>query len=102
MAEDAYVDLARKSLTSYITTGKKLPRPEGLPEEMYTDRAGTFVSLHENGDLRGCIGTLGPTQSVIADEIIQNAISASTSDPRFPAVRADEIDDLEISVDVLG
>ena len=100
--EDAYVTLARESLTSYIKTGRKTGVPEGLPAEMLDRRAGVFVSLHKDGALRGCIGTIAPVQASIAEEIIENAISASTRDPRFPEVREDEIDDLEISVDVLG
>jgi AmmeMemoRadiSam system protein A len=69
---------------------------------MLHNRAGAFVSLHEHGELRGCIGTIGPTESCIAREIIQNAISAATRDPRFPPVTPDELEDLEISVDILG
>ncbi len=74
----------------------------GLPAEMLDRQAGAFVSIHEHGELRGCIGTIGPTRSCVAEEIIGNAVSASTRDPRFPAVRADELPWLEINVDVLG
>ena len=98
---DIYVELARQSLTSYIADGVKLKLPEDLPDELVNKRAGAFVSLHKNGDLRGCIGTIGPTTSCVAQEIINNAISASTRDPRFPAVTADELQELEINVDVL-
>jgi AmmeMemoRadiSam system protein A len=80
---------------------KGLPGGE-LPEEMLSKQAGTFVSLHEHGELRGCMGTIGPTRSSIADEIIGNAVSAAMRDPRFPQVRPDELEWLEISVDVLG
>ena len=55
-----------------------------------------------DGSLRGCIGTISPTTSSIADEIIRNAISAGTEDPRFPPVTEDELSRLEYSVDVLG
>ena len=64
--------------------------------------AGTFVSLHASGQLRGCIGTTGPTAASVAWEIVQNAVSACSRDPRFPPVQADELDSLEYSVDVLG
>ena len=103
--EDEYVTLARRSLTSFIKDGKKLSLScvaDELPKEMLEKRAGTFVSLHKDGNLRGCIGTIAPVCSCIAEEIIENAISASTRDPRFPEVTSDETDDLEISVDVLG
>ncbi len=100
--EDAYVRLARSSLTSKILTGKSLEMPADLPPEMMTDRAGVFVSIHEHGKLRGCIGTIAPTTDCIAKEIIENAVSASTMDPRFDPIREEELPYLEIHVDVLG
>lgn len=100
--EDAYVRLARKTIEEYIRTGKKIKVPEDLPEEMYRDRSGVFVSIKENGNLRGCIGTIGAVQNSIAEEIIENAISASTRDPRFAPIEQDELHLLTISVDVLG
>ena len=102
-AEDPWVRLARLSLETFVHTGKQLDAlPEGLPEEMTTRSAGAFVSLHAHGRLRGCIGTTGPTTESVAWEIVQNAVSACSRDPRFAPVRADELDGLEYSVDVLG
>ena len=64
--------------------------------------AGTFVSLHDSrGNLRGCIGTIEPQQPTVAQEVIQNAISAATRDPRFPPVQPEELEGLDIKVDVL-
>lgn len=100
--EDAYVRLARKTVETYARTGEKISVPEGLPEEMYSDRAGVFVSLKEEGRLRGCIGTISPVQNSIAEEIIDNAVSAASRDPRFHAVQPEELDQLVYSVDVLG
>ena len=85
-----------------VSTGKRITIPEGLPEEALSKRAGTFVSLKKFGQLRGCIGTISPTAGNIAEEIIQNAISAAVRDPRFPPVTASELKDLVYSVDVLG
>ncbi|SFP93749.1 uncharacterized protein, PH0010 family/AmmeMemoRadiSam system protein A [Butyrivibrio proteoclasticus] len=99
---DAYVQLAYKSVYSYVLEKKVLPVPSDIPEEMLEIRAGAFVSIHEHGRLRGCIGTIGPTCENVAEEIIQNAISASTKDPRFNAITANELEFLEINVDVLG
>lgn len=113
---DPYVALARASVETYIKTGralklsdyqKQVGRLYGkdanmLPEEMLSQQAGVFVSIHEWGELRGCIGTIAPTTNCIAEEIIQNGISASTRDPRFPAIEEYELDQLEISVDVLS
>lgn len=105
-----YVKLARATIEQFVKTGKKLKFPadlpaglaEALPEEAAKERAGAFVSVHKNGMLRGCIGTIGPVQDSIAEEIISNAISAVSRDPRFERVREDELELLEINVDILG
>ena len=117
--EDIYVRLARSSLESYINDRKKIDARETferlsgerelsffeakeLKKELFKNMAGAFVSLHKNGKLRGCIGTFLPTQENIAAEIVKNAISAGTSDPRFSPVRRDELGFIEYSVDVLS
>jgi AmmeMemoRadiSam system protein A/AmmeMemoRadiSam system protein B len=100
-SEDAYVQLARQSLEAYVRRREKIARPDGLPEDMIR-RAGVFVSLKKDGRLRGCIGTISPTKATIAEEIIGNAISAGTGDPRFEPVTEDELASLVYSVDVLG
>ena len=99
---DDYVRLARNAVEAYVLRREVLDVPAGLPDEMLTTQAGAFVSIHEHGELRGCIGTIAPTRSSVAEEIIGNAISASTRDPRFPAIKPDELPWLEINVDVLG
>ena len=70
--------------------------------ELLHRRAGAFVSIHKQGRLRGCIGTIAPTRDSLAEEIIRNAVSAAMHDPRFEPIRPDELPWLEISVDVLG
>ena len=100
--EDDYVKLARLTVESRVRDGKKPALPEGLPEEMLERRAGVFVSLHKEGRLRGCIGTIQPVRGCIAEEIIENAVSAALNDPRFDPVRESELESLEISVDVLS
>ena len=99
---DEYVKLARKTIETFIKENTKICLPNDLPKDMTEKRAGAFVSIHKYGQLRGCIGTILPTTGCIGEEIIQNAISASTSDPRFPAITENELSALEISVDVLG
>lgn len=98
--ESELVALARRAITEYLTTGRTLPAPalqtEGLPAA-----AGAFVSLHRQHMLRGCIGTIAPTAPTLADEVVRNAIQAATADPRFPTMTAKELEDLDISVDVL-
>jgi AmmeMemoRadiSam system protein A len=75
--------------------------PKNLPKEMLQAKAGVFVSLKKHGELRGCIGTISHTTDNIAQEIMRNAISAGTGDPRFFPVQEDELDELQYSVDVL-
>lgn len=98
---DPLVKLAVETINHYITNGS-IPEAPTLPASQ-PDRSGCFVSIHtaSTGDLRGCIGTISPVQDSLAEEIIANAISASTRDPRFPPIGADELDDLTVSVDVL-
>ena len=99
---DAYVRLARASVEGWVRRHERIPVPDGLPEEMLSRRSGVFVSLHKHGSLRGCIGTIMATQASIAEEVIRNAISACSQDPRFSPVAPNELKSLEISVDVLG
>ena len=98
--EHALVALARRAVRAYVLRGESIAPPAEPTEEM-TWRAGVFVSLHLDGQLRGCIGTIEPVQASVASEVIANAISAATRDPRFDPVTPDELDGLDISVDVL-
>lgn len=100
--EDPFVQLARWSLETYVKTGKRIAPDASLPAELTEPRAGCFVSLKEDGELRGCIGTIAPTRANLAEEICANAISAGTRDPRFSAVKESELPELVYSVDVLG
>ena len=95
------VQLAKDTIENYVRRGKTIQPPEELTPEM-EKLAGSFVSIHKHGRLRGCIGTIEPTQDNVAREVIQNAISAATRDPRFPPIMPDELADLDIKVDVLG
>lgn len=100
--EDVYVQLARQTIEEYVLTKRKRKIPEGLPDEMYESRAGVFVSIKKEGQLRGCIGTIQAVRGSVAEEIIENAVSASSSDPRFSPIEPEELEKLTISVDVLG
>jgi len=94
------VRLAKEAVETYVTEGKVVSPPEELTPEM-RERAGVFVSLHKFDELRGCIGTFEPQRQNVAEEIIVNAISSATRDPRFPPVTDSELEDLTYSVDVL-
>src|SRR5581483_813114 len=97
----AVLALARASLESHVRTGQRPEPPAELAEELMASRA-CFVTLRLNGQLRGCIGTIVPTQPRLAAEVIDNAIGAGTRDPRFPPVAATELAGLAYSVDVLS
>ena len=94
------VQLAKDTIEGYVRDGT-IPKSVELTPEM-EERAGVFVSLKVGGLLRGCIGTFEPTRENVAQEIIANAISSATRDPRFPAVSPDELAELEYSVDILS
>ncbi len=96
------VNLARMSLESYVRDRKYINLPAGLPADFTDRRAGVFVSIKKDACLRGCIGTIYPVESSVAAEIIRNAVSAGTCDPRFEPVEVDELDKLVYSVDILG
>lgn len=95
------VQLAKDTIETHVRERRTIEPPRELSPET-KGRAGTFVSIHKHGVLRGCIGTIEPTQANVAQEVIQNAISAATRDPRFPPIRPEELADLYIKVDVLG
>ena len=99
---DEYVRLARQTIETYIKERKIISVPSDTSKDLLTKRAGAFVSIHKQGALRGCIGTILPTKDSIAEEIIGNAISASTTDPRFDPITPDELPWLDINVDILG
>ena len=98
--ESIPVSIARKAIEVYLRDDKVVS-PQELPV-FENDPAGRFVSLHAHGVLRGCIGTILPTKKTVTAEIVANAISACSQDPRFDAVRANELDTVEISVDILS
>ncbi len=102
LKEDEYVRLARQTLENYVSKNEVIDKPKDLSKGISEQRGGVFVTLEIDGNLRGCIGTIGPTTDSIADEIIQNAISAGTRDPRFSPVSKAELNRLSYSVDVLG
>ena len=100
--EDSYVRLARETIEKYIRERERNTIPGWALPEMTERKAGVFVSIHKDGRLRGCIGTILPVRRCVAEEIIHNAVSAATGDPRFDPVRPEELDRLEINVDVLS
>jgi AmmeMemoRadiSam system protein A len=104
--EHPFVALARRAIRRYLATGEVLdpPAEPGDPPP-----SGVFVSLHHpaapgraEGPLRGCIGTIGPREPSVRSEIARSAVSAAVADPRFPPLKPGEVDNLEVTVYLLG
>jgi AmmeMemoRadiSam system protein A len=93
------VSLAKEALESYVKT-RQVITPTKLTTEMQ-EKAGVFVCIKKEGELRGCIGTFEPVRKNVASEIVANAISTATEDPRFEPVDISELPDLDYTVDVL-
>lgn len=95
-------DLARLTIETFIRE-KTLIEPPTDPEGILAARAGVFVTVRASEDqLRGCIGTIEPARANVAEEIIQNAVSAATRDPRFLPVTSSELAGLKYGVDILS
>jgi len=93
--------LAKKTVETYIKTGEII-RAEDNQIKGFSDRkAGVFITIEKDGDLRGCIGTYLPTKDNIVEEVIQNAISASTEDYRFGPIQKEELPFLSYTVSIL-
>ncbi len=99
---DEYARLAQKTIEEYIKNGKIIETPEDLPREFYSRKAGVFVTIFKNGELRGCIGTYLPARENIAEEIIDNAISACSRDYRFLPISKNDLSDLKYEVSILS
>ena len=97
-----FVELAQTAIRTYLVTGQIMAPSTPLPENM-AKTAAVFVSLHTaTGELRGCRGTIAPTQPNLAEAIIHTAIASAIDDPRFPPMDLSEMEGLQIKVDVLS
>jgi AmmeMemoRadiSam system protein B/AmmeMemoRadiSam system protein A len=96
----ALIKLARQTIAESL--GKKsIPvDPRTLDDSAFQDHRGTFVTLTINKQLRGCIGNLDATESILAG-IKRNAMNAAFHDPRFSALEARELDGVDIEVSIL-
>lgn len=93
------VKLARNSIETYLKEGQIIKVPEDVSPILKEER-GAFVTLHRDGDLRGCIGYPEPVKP-LAQAVIEVAISAATGDPRFPQVTILEMENIQVEVSVL-
>ncbi|MCR4562322.1 MAG: AmmeMemoRadiSam system protein A [Bacilli bacterium] len=99
---DIWVKLAYAAIDTYLKEDRVLTYFPNLPDEMTVKAGGVFVTLKENGAIRGCIGAAKATQACLADEVIANAIAAAFQDDRFPEVKASELPYIDIIVDQIG
>jgi MEMO1 family protein len=93
------LELARKSVAA-AAAGDEGPKENADVSKAFVARRACFVTLTENGELRGCIGSIFPEESLY-QAVIRRARSAATEDPRFPPVRPEELGRIEIEVSVL-
>lgn len=94
--------LVRRAVETFVLTGAQLT-PPAAASIVLSQRAACFVSIKTlSGELRGCIGTIEPAKATLSEELIANAISAATRDPRFPPVSASELPHLRYSIDILS
>jgi len=95
------VALAQKAVETYINTGKIIKAEDNLIKEFSERKAGVFITIEKNQDLRGCIGTYLPTRDNIIEEVIQSAISAAVEDYRFGPIQKQELPFLSYTVSIL-
>lgn len=92
------VRLARDALTGYIEKKVQI-EPKGLPP-VFDEKRGVFVTIHKDGELRGCIGYPQPILP-LGRAIVDSAVNACSRDPRFPCVRQSELKNIEVEVTIL-
>jgi len=92
--------LGRHAIDTYLRTRQLIDPPEPIPIELQSPSA-VFVTLRKDGELRGCVGSLRPTEATAAHELIRYAVASAVRDPRFDPVRLDEVSGLTIKVQLL-
>ena len=91
--------LARSAIAEAVSRGQVLGDIPAVG--IFSELRGVFVSLHVGKRLRGCVGVVDP-EHPLGESIVRCAIGAATRDPRFPAMRPDELDQLEIEISLLS
>ncbi|MGL4282912.1 MAG: AmmeMemoRadiSam system protein A [Eubacterium aggregans] len=106
---DPFVSLATQTIDTWVRTGTRLSEWDFLKTvedekaaQRLADPAGVFITIYKSGELRGCIGTIHPVTKSLSEEIIRNAIEAATYDPRFLPVEDAELNQLSVSVSIMG
>jgi AmmeMemoRadiSam system protein A len=92
--------LGRQAIDTYLRTRRLIEPPQPIPLDLQAPSA-VFVSLYKDGELRGCVGSVHPTESTAAHELIRYVVASAVRDPRFDPVRLDEVSALTIKVQLL-
>ncbi len=93
------LDLARNAIAGYMTNRKAFEVEIKNPK-FKTDGA-VFVTIKEKGSLRGCIGHIQAVMPLY-QSIIKNAVAACSSDPRFPPMKKEELNDMDVEISILS
>jgi AmmeMemoRadiSam system protein A len=94
------LETARKSINSFFTN-EVIPKPNYEKHPILKSNCGAFVTLTQDGKLRGCIGYI-ISDKPLFDTICDAAIQASQNDPRFPSVKQHEVEDIHIEISLLS
>lgn len=97
-----YAQLAKEAIEAHFFGYSLTKVQRSAAPDLLKLKAGAFVTIYKDGELRGCIGTFVATKDNLADEIISNAISAATADYRFDRITTEELPDLTYEVSILG
>ena len=97
-----FISLAQESIITYLATGQILATPANLPPSLQEPGAVFVTIFAANGQLRGCRGTIGPTEPTLADAIVKTAVASATDDPRFPSMTLPETSGMQLKIDLLG
>jgi AmmeMemoRadiSam system protein B/AmmeMemoRadiSam system protein A len=92
------LEIVRKTMNEYVTSGKRLDFTE--EDTLLLKEMGAFVTIHNQGKLRGCIGNIIGRQPLYLT-VRDMAIAAATEDPRFPALVPEELDEIDVEISVL-
>src|SRR5216684_368994 len=92
--------LGRRAIDTYLRTRRLIEPPQPIPLDLQAPSA-AFVSLYKDGELRGCVGSVHPTEATAAHELIRYLVASAVRDPRFEPVRLDEVGALTIKVQLL-
>jgi len=94
------LSIARESIKNHFLNNKSDFSSFLKENPELKDKGASFVTLTKNGNLRGCIGSIIAHRSLL-DDIVSNARSSAFSDPRFPPLSFEELDQIKIEVSIL-